>query len=341
MSRIFGVVGMQLWVGAKGKNMPYLSNRLRQTMAAFPWVRMVVFSELAGHGPVHANAEPLPGPSESEFCRMAHAHDVWLVTGSLYEKVGDTIYNTCSVIDPSGTVVVRYRKMFPFSPFSEGTTAGTEFAVFDVPGVGRFGLSICYDMWFPEHSRTLVAMGAEVILHPVLTATTDRNIELSIVRATAAVNQCYVVDINGAGAGGVGQSCFVGPEGDVIHQAGANEELLPFELDLDRVTRARHRGLHTLGQPLKSFRDAPVHFSVYDRESPMRPYLDSLGPVVKPSRVPASPLDKMARMPAGPQAKPARLPPGLAAGPVVKSARLSAAPAVKPAPLPAGLVGKA
>ena len=58
MSRIFGIVGMQLWVGAKGKNMPYLSNRLSQTMEAFPWVRMVLFSELAGHGPVHARAEP-------------------------------------------------------------------------------------------------------------------------------------------------------------------------------------------------------------------------------------------------------------------------------------------
>jgi predicted amidohydrolase len=236
---------------------------------------------------LHANAEPLPGPTEDRFAALAKAHDVWLVTGSLYERSDDKTYNTCSVFDPKGELVVRYRKIFPFAPFSVGTEPGREFAVFDVPNVGRFGLSICYDMWFPEHSRTLAAMGAEVILHPVLTPTIDRDVELAIARATAAINQCYVIDINGTGGGGVGRSTILGPEGDIIHEAGPNEALIPLEIDLDRVRRTRERGIFSLGQPLKSFRDAPVRFEVYDPHSPMRAYLDTLGPVAKPMRLEA------------------------------------------------------
>ena len=81
-------------------------------------------------------------------------------------------------------------------------------------------VSICYDIWFPETTRTLTSMGAEVLLHPVLTNTIDRDVELSIARATAAQFQCYVFDINGIGAGGVGRSCVVDPSGQVLHEAG-------------------------------------------------------------------------------------------------------------------------
>ncbi len=284
MSRTFAVAGMQLWVSAKGNNLDYLETRLDQLMAAYPWVQMVVFSELAACGAVHAHAEPLPGPTEARFAAMARRHGLWLITGSMYEQAAGHVYNTLSVVDPSGEIVVRYRKIFPFTPFSVGTAAGDRFAVFDVPGVGRFGVSICYDMWFPEHSRTLAAMGAEVLVHPVMTPTIDRELELSIVRATAAFNQCYVVDINGAGGGGAGRSLVVGPDGDVVYQAGANEELIPLEIDLERVSRSRERGLLRLGQPLKSFRDSPVRFEVYDPGSPLRSYLHSLGPVRKPLR---------------------------------------------------------
>lgn len=285
MSRLFGIAGLQLFISARGDNIAYLETRLAQLMDAYPWVSMVVFSELSACGPLHANAEALPGPTEDRFAAMAAKHDVWLVTGSLYEQSGDDIYNTASVIDPTGAVVGRYRKIFPFTPFSTGTKPGSEFLVFDVPDVGRFGVSICYDMWFPEHSRTLAAMGAEVILHPLLTPTLDRDIELSIARTTAAVNQCYVIDVNGAGGGGCGLSMIVGPEGDVIYQAGPNEQLIPIEIDLERVEQSRERGILRLGQPLKSFRDAPIRFEIYDPESPSRSYLDSLGPVAKPARI--------------------------------------------------------
>ena len=284
MSRPFGIAGLQLFVSSKGGNIDYLEERLGQLATTFPWVQMVVFSELAACGAVHRHAEALPGPTEERFSEMARRHALWLLTGSLYEKEGDRIYNTCSVIDPSGAIVGRYRKIFPFTPFSTGTSPGTEFLVFDVPRVGCFGVSICYDMWFPEHSRTLVAMGAEVILHPAMTPTIDRDIELAIARTTAATNQCFVVDINGAGGGGCGQSILVGPNGEIIYQAGPNEQFIPVEIDLDQVVRSRDRGLLRLGQPLKTFRDAPVHFEVYDRNSPLRARLNALGPVEMPGR---------------------------------------------------------
>ena len=98
---------------------------------------------------------------------MAREYGIWFVPGSLYEKRDGAIYNTSSVINPKGEIVARYSKMFPFTPFEEGVTPGEEFCVFDVPDVGRFGLLNCYDIWFPETMRTLTAMGAEVILHPV------------------------------------------------------------------------------------------------------------------------------------------------------------------------------
>jgi len=215
---------------------------------------------------------------------MAAHHRIWLVPGSMFERVGETIYNTTSVIDPSGTVIGRHRKLFPFLPYEEGVSGGSEFLVFDVPEVGRFGVSICYDMWFPETTRTLTAMGAEVILHPSLTGTVDRDVELSMARASAAMFQCYVIDINGLGAGGIGRSCIVDPNGTVLLQAGDHEQFLPLDVDLDLVRHHRRVGLHGLGQPLKSFRDRTVEFSVYDRSTFDDAFLRSLGPLEKHRR---------------------------------------------------------
>ncbi|HQX49030.1 MAG TPA: carbon-nitrogen hydrolase family protein [Planctomycetaceae bacterium] len=169
-------------------NLPYLQAKLDYFMYLFPWVQMVVFSELAAYGPNPAKAEPLPGPAERKFQEMAAKHKIWIVNGSLIEMLNGAKYNTLSVIDPTGKVIGRYRKIFPFLPYEEGITSGSSFFVFDIPDVGRFGVSICYDMWFPETSRVLASMGAEVILHPTLTTTIDRDVELSIARTTAAIN---------------------------------------------------------------------------------------------------------------------------------------------------------
>ncbi len=82
-----------------------------------------------------------------------------------------------------------------------------------MPGHGRLGLSICYDAWFPEVTRHLAWMGAEVVLNLVKTTTADRAQELVLARANAIVNQVFVVSVNCAGPVGTGQSLIVDPEG--------------------------------------------------------------------------------------------------------------------------------
>ena len=280
----FAIAGIQMHVSASGDNIAAMAHRLDILMARFPWVQMVLFSELAAFGPLPGHAQALPGPAEHAFCEMAAKHRIWLLPGSIFEDAGDRVYNTASVIDPNGHVVGRYRKMFPFQPYENHVASGSDFLVFDVPEIGRFGVSICYDMWFPETSRTLASMGAEVILHPTMTDTIDRDVELSIARATAVTNQCYFFDINGVGDGGVGSSIIVGPAGYVIHQAGGGEEMIPVEINLGRVRREREVGIRSLGQPLKSFRDRPVDFPVYNRTPESEAYLQSLGPLTKPHR---------------------------------------------------------
>lgn len=282
--RPFAVAGLQLNISGRTSNLDHICDRIEMLMLLYPWVQMVVVSELATFGGWTGNALPVPNDTEKRYCDLAAKHQIWLIPGSLYESTPQGIYNTSPVINPQGTVIARYRKMFPFMPYEVGVESGTEFCVFDVPDVGRFGVSICYDMWLPETTRTLAAMGAEVILHPTLTPSIDREVELSIVRASAAMNQCFVIDINGIGDGGNGRSILVSPTGDVLYQAASNEEMLPIEIDLDRVRRSREVGLKGLGQPLKSFRDRAVHFAVYDKTSGVASYLDTLGPLVKMAR---------------------------------------------------------
>jgi predicted amidohydrolase len=303
----FAIAGIQMRVSASQVNISSMAHRLDILMARFPWVQMVVFSELAAFGPLPGHAQVLPGPAEDAFREMAVKHRVWLVPGSMFESAGDLIYNTASVIDPNGHVVGRYRKMFPFQPYENHVEPGGEFLVFDVPDVGRFGVSICYDMWFPETSRTLASMGAEVILHPTMTDTIDRDVELSIARATAVTNQCYFFDINGVGDGGVGSSIIVGPAGYIIHQAGGGEEMIPVEINLDRVRREREVGIRSLGQPLKSFRDRPVDFPVYSRTPESEAYLQSLGPLAKPHRGSRAGLNDLAAEDAVPPVAPVNI----------------------------------
>ena len=250
----FAIAGIQMHVLPE-RNIDGIRQRLKLLMHYYPWVEMVLLSELAPFGSSLHYAQALPGPAEEEFQEMAREHGIWFVPGSLYEKRDGAIYNTSPVINPKGEVIARYSKMFPFTPFEEGVAPGEQFCVFDVPEVGRFGLLNCYDIWFPETMRTITSMGAEVILHPVMTHTIDRDVDLAVAKASAAMFQCYIFDINGLAAGGNGQSAVFDPSGRVMHQSSTNEEFIPIEIDLDQVRHQRQRGMRHLGQPMKSFRD--------------------------------------------------------------------------------------
>ncbi|MGV8985952.1 MAG: carbon-nitrogen hydrolase family protein [Cypionkella sp.] len=321
----FAIAGVQMYVNALQSNVDGMLHRLDILMARFPWTQMVLFSELSPFGPLHRFSLPRQNDAMDRFCEAARRHGIWLIPGSMFETAEDgLIYNTGSVINPDGQIVARYAKMFPFRPYEAGVAAGADFCVFDVPQVGRFGLSICYDIWFPETTRQLTSQGVEVLLHPVLTGTADRDAELAIARATAAQFQCYVIDVNGLGAGGNGRSCIVDPSATVLYQSAGQEDVFPIEIDLDRVRRQRETGIMGLGQVLKSFRDRPADFSVYDRNSGTDAYLKSLGPLELPAKGSRAGLTGLSSTP-----------PGTLPG--------SVAPNATPdiAPLPVGVVPKA
>ena len=286
--RRFGLAALQLELG-HGNNLDAIAAEIATIRRRFPWVDMVLIAELATYGVSLERAEPMPGPTEDRYRAIAREHGFWLVPGSLYERAGDKIYNTAPVIDPAGQVVARHRKIYPFTPYENGVASGDRATVFDVPGIGRFGLSICYDMWFPETSRALAWMGAEVILHPSLTNTIDRDVEISIARASAAMNQCYFVDLNCGGNLGYGRSSVFGPGGEAVHVAGTAREIIALELDLDQVTAVRERGWHGLGQPLKSFRDIAVEYPCYAPGAHRAGAFAHLGPLERLPRRPGKP----------------------------------------------------
>jgi predicted amidohydrolase len=281
----FAIAGIQMHVAALHSNVEAMRHRIEVLMARFPWTQMALFSELAPYGPLDQFAQPFPNDAIAQFQEDARRFGIWLIPGSMFEKREDgRIYNTSVVINPQGEIVTKYSKMFPFKPYEQGIASGTEFCVFDVPEVGRFGLSICYDIWFPETTRQLTSEGVEVLLHPVLTGTTDRDAEIAIARATAAQFQCYVFDVNGLAAGGVGRSLVVDPTATVLHQSAGQEDIFPIEVDLDMVRRQRETGLRGLGQVLKSFRDRAADFPIYDRASGSGGYLETLGPLETPKQ---------------------------------------------------------
>lgn len=280
---VFTLAGLQLELEPHQNNFDLISTEVLNLKKRFPNLQMILLSELCNCGPAPRFAEPMPGPLEDAYGELAAEAEVYLVTGSLFERDQERIFNTLSVLSPKGEVIARYRKIFPFLPYEEGVSCGEDFVTFDIPGAGCFGLSICYDMWFPETVRALAWNGAEVILHPTLTNTIDRDVELSIARANAATNQCYMVDINGAGKLGNGRSIVAGPGGEVIHQAGEAQEAVVVDIDFDYVRRVRETGWHSLGQPLKSFRDNPVVYPQYQKGNSSAA-LNALGPLQKPAR---------------------------------------------------------
>jgi formamidase len=194
-----------------------------------------------------------PGSSESELAidvpsdlterlgGLARETGLWLLPGSVYERVEGGVANTALVLSPAGDLVARYRKCFPWQPY-ETSVPGTQTVCFDIDGVGRFGLAICHDGVFPEIFRSLAWQGAEAIFQVTLTDTSDRDMETVVVRANAYVNQVAVVNVNAAAPVGNGRSLVVDAEGAVRYEAGVAEEVVTAVLDLDAVARVRERG---------------------------------------------------------------------------------------------------
>ena len=115
-------------------------------MNLYPWIEMIMFSELCAYGPLTYTAQAIPNNFEAEMQAMAKKYGIWLLPGSIFEKSEDKIYNTATVINPKGEIVTRYRKMFPFYPYEVGVTPGQifVFSMFQMSdGLGYLFVMIC------------------------------------------------------------------------------------------------------------------------------------------------------------------------------------------------------
>jgi predicted amidohydrolase len=131
-------------------------------------------------------AESIPGPSTDHFAALAKRHAVHIVL-SIYERDGHLVYNSAVLLGPDGRLLGRYRKVcLPPKEVAAGVSPGHEYPVFDT-ALGRVGMMVCYDGFFPEVARALAANGAEVIAWPVW------GCNPLLARARAAENRVYMV----------------------------------------------------------------------------------------------------------------------------------------------------
>ena len=276
MQRILPLIAAQAPPRLIGEPVSAFADEVKAALETKPDSKLVVFPELHLFGDgnpdrqrteaLQDSAEPLDGPGVKELNELAADLGIWLVPGSVCERGPEgQLFNTQLVLSPEGELAGYYRKIFPWRPF-EPYDPGDRFTTVDLAGIGRVGLNICYDAWYPEVSRQLAWMGAEVILNVVKTTTPDRRQELVLAKANAIVNQVFVVSVNCAGPTGQGKSIIVDPEGNTITEAdGDAPVLLTADLDLAAVGHVRTHGTENLNRPWSQFRDgeAAVELPVY------------------------------------------------------------------------------
>lgn len=197
------------------------------------------------------------GPILSTLRELARAHSVHLFAGGMPEKSADPLrpYNAHVHVGPTGELLAVYRKMHLFDVDvgdgqtyreSHAVTPGHDVVVSHV-GSTAFGLSICYDLRFPELYRALVDRGATVLLVPAaFTLMTGKDHWHTLLRARAIENQAYVVAAAQWGSHPNGRQTFgkalvVDPWGDVIAQASEGVGLILTEIDVDRADMLRRR----------------------------------------------------------------------------------------------------
>jgi len=192
-----------------------------------------------------AEAEPVTGPLVSALCDWAVARRCYLHLGSFIEQDGKTYYNTSLLVDPSGQVIGRYRKIHLFGYQSmerQLLTAGQEVTVVDTE-LGKLGMATCYDLRFPELFRRLVDRGACLFL--VTSAWPMARLEAWQLfnRVRAHENLAFLASCNCAGSNrGIpyaGHSMIVGPGGAVLAEAEETETLLSADIDLGEAAKLR------------------------------------------------------------------------------------------------------
>ena len=202
-------------------------------------------------------AEPLDGPSVTALQPIAKELGVVVVTSFFEQRAPGLYHNTAAVIDADGTVKGYYRKShIPDDPlyfekfyFAPGDTG---FKVFDT-AVGRVGVLICWDQWYPEAARLTAMEGADIIVYPTAIGVIDaegpeqhrlqREAWQIAQRAHAISNGCYVAAVNRAGReaelGFWGASFVAGPQGELLVDAGSEPGVVVADCDLARSAEVR------------------------------------------------------------------------------------------------------
>lgn len=200
--------------------------------------------------------EPLEGPLLRSCAAAAAKHGIFLVAGSIWEKEGDDPrpYNTSVVFAPDGRRLSYYRKIHMFDVDvgghsyreSEECRAGEEVVAVELAEGGpTLGLSICYDLRFPELYRALADLGAQIVSVPAaFTLTTGRDHWDVLLRARAIENQVFVLAANqygreGRGLESYGRSAIVDPWGVVLARVPDGEGVAVADLDMGTLARVR------------------------------------------------------------------------------------------------------
>lgn len=241
--------------------------------AAARGARLVLLQELHNNAyfcqsenPQHFDlAESIPGPTTERLCQLSAEHAL-VIVASLFEHRATGLYhNTAVVLDADGRIAGRYRKMhIPEDPgFHEKfyfTPGDSDFTPIDT-AVGRLGVLLCWDQWYPEAARLMTLAGAELLLYPTAIGWDRRDPEDErqrqldawriVQRGHAVANGLPLAACNRVGFEpsprtdnpGIdfwGHSFVCGPQGELLAEAGSDETLLLTEIDLARNTPVRN-----------------------------------------------------------------------------------------------------
>jgi predicted amidohydrolase len=229
-----------------------LSRIQERTAEAAKEARLVIFPECVLSGYCYESkeeawpsAEPVPGPSTLAVAELCKRLGVWVIFGMLERGEENRLFNTAALVGPAG-VVAAYRKIhLPFLGVDRFTTPGDRpFAVHDLGGL-RVGMNICYDGSFPESARTLMLLGADLVVLPTNYPTGAMSTLRFLVQARALENHIYFAVVNRVGDERgfhfIGRSRIIDCNGSLlVHSEGEGEEILYATID---PTRARDKHL--------------------------------------------------------------------------------------------------
>lgn len=241
-------VQMDCRLGDKAHNLEQIRSKLRE--AAGLGAKLAVFPECALTGycfeskaEAWPHAEPLPGPASTVLARACKELGIFVILGML-EADQDRLFNACALVGPEG-LVAGYRKIhLPYLGVDRFTTPGDRpFAIHDLGGL-RMGMTICYDGSFPESSRVLMLLGADLVVLPTNWPPGARSTVKYLVQARALENWMYFAAVNRIGEergfSFIGQSRIIDCNGELLAQStGDQAAILIADIDPERA-RNKH-----------------------------------------------------------------------------------------------------